>query len=242
METLNPSDEYLRILDRELKAVVGLACRQTIRAQALALIKTMFPEDFRHWVRSLVRKTTGTTKDPRKAQKKRTIILGRPDSLGGAQLTGYLPAPSLAIVHHILATSRPVPSGDKDDERNAGQRRHDRLMTVLANKTQLRGHHYRQPTTHPDWQLKVEMGLTCRRLVGEVYLTLNLRLVIPVGHLCPQEQVRHLTAVCFVGEVRHLGEMRPRKAANLTGVVGLPTHRESPRKLGVPLPTPSTRN
>ncbi len=135
MEIQKPSDEYLRILDQELRALIGTTQKQSIRAQALSLIGHIHPEDFKHHVRNLVRKANASNKDPRKQQKKRFITLGRTDSSGGAHLSGYLPASSVALFQNILGATRPAPTTEgKTDDRTVGQRRHDTLMTILASK------------------------------------------------------------------------------------------------------------
>lgn len=104
-------EEYLQILDSELRHLQGIIHRQTIRAKALQKAPELTPTEFRYCVRDLVKRSNAQHHDPHTGFKRRYIAIGKPDADGGARITGYLPGPTLALFEQALAAAnRPDPT------------------------------------------------------------------------------------------------------------------------------------
>lgn len=146
-----PPEEYLRILDAELSHLTGgaLGQRHPIRAHSLEGWKRFAPDDFRKNVRNLVVQANRNHPDPYRGWRRRFLSIGQVDGDGGAKLTGYLPAPVLALMQDALAgtnqpgfpgiptavTSVENPEGaSQDDRRTLAQRRLDGLAHLLHNR------------------------------------------------------------------------------------------------------------
>lgn len=136
------SEEYLRILDRELSRLQTNLNRHSIRAQALTKAAGMSAKDFRYLVRKLVEQENARHHDPEAAYKKRFLKIGTPDADGGAQLTGYLPASSLALFQEALSSSNQPDKSTTSGEqpRTLQQRRLDELVRILRKKSAYTAH------------------------------------------------------------------------------------------------------
>lgn len=162
LTTNTPGEEYLHILDTELRRLEGISRRQSIRAEALKKASELTPAEFRYHLRNLVNRSNALNHDPHASFRKRYIAIGTPDADGGARITGYLPAPTLALFQQALAganrpdattsshhasstpsdtTENAVHSGvcgtaisNSTNPRKLGQRRLDTLAHILSNR------------------------------------------------------------------------------------------------------------
>ncbi len=129
------NEEHLRVLDRELNRLNTNLNRHNIRARALFKASDLSIKDFRNFVRRLIDNVNAQHHDPQAAYKRRFLTIGVPDADGGAKLTGYIPATTLALIQEALSsTNQPDKCATNEQQpRTLQQRRVDELTHILCN-------------------------------------------------------------------------------------------------------------
>lgn len=113
--------EKLRIINNELKNLLDEAevGAEELRRQAIEEADNRSPEDLRDWIRNRVAEANLNSGDPLAAFKNRWLWMSEQQADGGVHLRGYLPAPTAALLKHLMAGAIPGFDRPKDDEADA---------------------------------------------------------------------------------------------------------------------------
>ncbi|MDK6260497.1 hypothetical protein QP119_08735 [Corynebacterium frankenforstense] len=110
--------EKLRIINNELKNLLDEAKigAEELRRRAIEEADNRSPEDLRDWIRNRVAEANLSSGDLLAAFKNRWLWVSEQQADGGVHLKGYLPAPTAALLKHLMASAIPGFDRPKDDD------------------------------------------------------------------------------------------------------------------------------